>query len=107
MKAYLSFMNDDEKTQGLIRSHSINIPEGADTFLYYFDVSPVDSDARIIPIPRPRKRVKKCRYAYSTGFHGSVSVHGYATDEEFKQSIPKSNLMWFHRLLETEMEVEE
>jgi hypothetical protein len=104
MKAHLYF--DSEIEGGNVRTYEIDIPEGANTLLYYLNVTPVHQDAFIIPIPRSKVKVKKWLWVCGFLHHDPI-----LTSIEYKDADSLYNrygkMEWCRRIDETEIEVEE
>lgn len=93
----------------IVTRHEIEIPEGANNATVAFQR--VDGCLRgsishvEIPIPRPKKKVKKWRWAMATKKGKDVGITNHMTEEELHRYYP--NQMWYHRIDETEIEVDE
>jgi hypothetical protein len=89
----------------IVTRHEIPIPEGAKILHYWLD-SIVDADVTHINLSRPKKKVTK--WLWAVGVEDGDVLFTYQihrTEDEIKRAY--KNGMWYHRIDETEIEVEE
>lgn len=87
----------------ILTRHEIEIPDGATEIGYTFK-TPL-CGAKFIPTPRPKKKVKKWRWVIATKKGKDVGTTTHMTESELHRIYP--NQKWYHRIDETEIEVEE
>jgi hypothetical protein len=86
--------------------HEIEVLDGADKI--YFETT--DSAGYIfrgfVPIPRPKMKIKKWKWVVP--IHDIPTItESYFTEEEMKASFKREPfLFWYHRIDETEIEVD-
>jgi len=104
MKAQLSFFHDNGKFEA---THEIGIPGGAVTFRYVtLCENQMDNIGQSIPIPRPKKKVKKWHWVVGEKGCGGVLANAFhRTEERIKADYP--GVGWYHRIDETMIEVDE
>jgi len=93
--------------RNVVTRHEINIPDGAER-LTVFPGSLIDENINVtvISLPHPKKKVKK--WEWIVGYtHRAKMVweHKYCTEDEIKDHAPGAD--WYHKIDETETEVEE
>lgn len=116
MKAYLLFDNGEKRTRlgdlvwETIRAKGkpIEIPDWPTTLYYGFQTEHQVQDIKeYIPLPHPKKMVKKWRWVYEDPYdpNGFDYTESYFTESGVRAWAP--NRKWYHNIEGTEIEVEE
>lgn len=125
MKAYLVFDEDEKKPvwtgwmmeQLRERGHEIEIPDFATTAwldygwngrIYHGACGEIVNRSEYaisIHIPRPKKKIKKWRWVIAVKKGKDIGTTQHMTEEELHYYYP--NQRWYHKIDETEIEVEE
>ena len=103
MKAVLHFFQDNGTFEA---THEIEIPEKfTEVKIIVGSLCDLGAVVRILPIPRPKAKVPKWRWVIPTKKGTAHTIVGPLTEEEVHRYYP--NQMWYHRIDETMVEVEE
>lgn len=98
MKLRISEFFDDKLGQKVLTE--IDVPEGADKLIYYFEYCGGQSKHYFIPL---RQGVKKWIWVYGPAFGGAdVTSKRYANEIELHKGIGETR--WQHPIIETEIE---
>lgn len=99
----------DRYHEPILTHHEIEVPDAAESFKYYFYCGePQHGYTRTceIPIPRPKKKVKKWQWVAVDETRNPYVSIGFYTKDEFIAQYKICN-GWYHPVEETMIEVEE
>lgn len=81
--------------------HKIDVPTNAQRFHYQFDEG---FKSGMLSLPRPKVKVKRWRWVVNE-FSSVFITEGHYTEDELRETL--SEMEWYHKIPETEIEVEE
>lgn len=96
-------------TRPIVTRHEIEVPDGAETVRVSTSSTPpklATWSAHHFDLPKPKKKVKRWRWAFQSVPDGDTTVtYMRFTEDEVRVNMP--NCIFYHRIDETEIEEEE
>jgi hypothetical protein len=98
---------NDTGNRAILALHEIDIPDVAKELkIITGSLCDLNTVVKIIPIHRPKAKVKKWEWVVDKGVGRSYYASGvHRTEEQIRYVFPNSK--WYHRIDETEIEEEE
>lgn len=101
-----AFNNNITIKDVILSRHVIDIPDGKTTFVAFPSDAPMGTfiPGTAVPIPRPKKKVKKWRWVFADDYGLHISSTEYSL-EAWKRY--DGDFEWSHSIPQTEIEAEE